>query len=116
MIEHAKKASEKGYGRFQLGAAIYDKKGRLISIGWNKQKTHPKYGSFIFNRIHAEGDALIKALKKTRNLKGAYIVVYRRRGNNAKPCHCCESMLRQAGIAKVYYTNGNKSLSTLQLN
>jgi len=115
MIEHAKKASKNGCGKYRLGAAIYDKKGRLISIGWNKQKTHPKFGSFIYNRIHAEGDALLKALKKKSSLKGSYIVVYRERGNLAKPCSCCEGMLREAGIEKVYYTNGSNTLKEMQL-
>lgn len=116
MIEHAKKASLKGYGRFRLGAAIYDKKGKLVSIGWNKQKTHPKYGSFIFKRIHAEGDALIKALRSSKSLKDGYAVVYRRNGNVAKPCPCCETMLREAGLKEVYYTDGQEKLSKLQLN
>jgi deoxycytidylate deaminase len=115
MIQHAKKASENGHGKFQLGAAIYDKKGRLISVGWNKPKTHPKYGSFIYKTIHAEGDALIKALKTRQSLKGAYIVVYRKRGNRAKPCPCCEAMLREAGIEKVYYTDGPNTVKEMIL-
>jgi deoxycytidylate deaminase len=116
MIEHAKKASRKGYGKYQLGAAIYDKKGKLISVGWNKRKTHPRYGSFVFNRIHAEGDALIKALKTRKSLKDAYIVVYRNNGNKAKPCPCCESMLREAGLKRVYYTDGDDTLKQMRLN
>jgi len=116
MIEHAKKAARNGHGKFRLGAAIYDKKGKLISVGWNKPKTHPKYGSHLFNKIHAEGDALIKALRKTKTLKGAYIVVYRHRGNMAKPCPCCENMLREAGIERVYYTDGKDNLQQMRLN
>ena len=115
MIAHAKKASANGHGKFQLGAAIYDRKGKLISVGWNKPKTHPKYGSFIYKTIHAEGDALIKALKTRKSLKGAYIVVYRTKGNLAKPCPCCESMLREAGIEKVYYTCGDNQLKEMIL-
>lgn len=115
MIDHARKASEKGYGRYQLGAAIYDKRGNLLSTGWNKNKTHPKFGSFIFQRIHAEGDALIKALKRRKDLTGAYIIVYRTNSKNAKPCQCCENMLREAGIEKVYYTNEG-DVQELRLN
>jgi len=115
MIAHAKRASENGYGKFQLGAAIYDKKGKLISVGWNKRKTHPKYGSFIYNRIHAEGDALIKALRSRKSLDGAYIVVYRKGGNRAKPCPCCEAMLREAGIETVYYTDGQNKVKEMTL-
>jgi deoxycytidylate deaminase len=114
IVEDAKKASENSDARFQLGAAIYSKKGKLISVGWNKSKTHPKYGSFIYNTIHAEGDALIKALRTKKSLKGAYIVVYRTRGNLAKPCPCCQTMLREAGISKVYYTD-DKQLKDMTL-
>tara|TARA_R100000008_G_scaffold40816_1_gene23443 strand:+ start:1977 stop:2324 length:348 start_codon:yes stop_codon:yes gene_type:complete len=115
MLVDAKRASEKGYGKFQLGAAIYSKKGKLISSGWNKHKTHPKFGSFLFKNLHAEGDALIKALKTRKSLKGSYIVVYRKRGNRAKPCSCCENMLREAGIEKVYYTDGEYKIREMYL-
>jgi len=116
MIQHAKRASRNGYGKYRLGAAIYNKKGKLISIGWNKHKTHPRYGSHIFSRIHAEGDALIKALKTRKSLRDSYIVVYRQNGNRAKPCPCCESMLREAGIKYVYYTDGDDTLKQMRLN
>jgi len=107
-IKHAKECSRNGYGKFRLGAAIYDKKGKLISKGYNKRKTHPKFGAGYYTRLHAEGDALLKALKSNEDIVGGYCVVYRNKGNLAKPCKCCESMLRESGISEVYYTYGNK--------
>lgn len=106
-VKHAKAASEHGWGKFKIGAAIYSKKGRLISTGFNQDKTHPKFGSNEYQKIHAEGAALWKAIKNNASLEDAYIIVYRIRGNLAKPCPGCQELLRFHGIKTMFYTYGN---------
>jgi hypothetical protein len=96
-----------------ITAVIYDKKGRIISIGKNSYvKTHPKQALHaarvgrpekIF--LHAEMDAIIRC----RNLSKAYRIVVSRvskRGKyvNAKPCPVCESAITESGIKHVEWT------------
>lgn len=96
-----------------ITAVIYDKKGKVLSIGKNSYiKTHPKQAMHaarvgrpdkVF--LHAEMDAIIrcKDLSKAHKIlvsrvksKGAY--------GNAKPCPICEDALREAGIKHVEWT------------
>ena len=96
-----------------ITAIIYDKKGRVLSIGKNSYvKTHPlqakhahKVGRPQKEFKHAEVDAIIRC----RDLSKAYkIVVTRiaRNGSyaNAKPCPICESAIKEAGIKKVEWS------------
>ena len=103
----------------KIASAIVLKK-RVISIGKNSMKTHPfqkKYskheGSIC---IHAENDAIMKALRiigvedlkrsvlyvsraKKESPKGKYIL------GNSKPCAGCSSAIAAFGIKKVVYVN-----------
>lgn len=98
-----------------ITAVIYDKKGRVLSLGKNSYvKTHPKQARHahkvglpekIF--LHAEMDAIIRC----RDLSRAYrILVTRvtRKGEygNAKPCPVCQSAIKEAGISQVEWTDG----------
>lgn len=96
-----------------ITAIIYDKKGRVLSVGKNSYiKTHPKQAKHaskvglpekIF--LHAEMDAIIRCRDLSRAHK---IVVTRitRKGKygNAKPCPVCASGIKEAGIANVEWT------------
>ncbi len=99
--------------RFELTAIIYDKKGRVLSIGKNSYaKTHPyqaecakKAGLPDKIFLHAEIHAIIKC----RNLDKAHkIVVYRfdDEGNpaTAKPCPVCAGAIECAGIKIIEHT------------
>lgn len=96
-----------------ITAIIYDKKGRVISIGKNSYvKSHPKQARHackvglpekIF--LHAEMDAIIrcKSLLKAHKIfvsrisaKGKYV--------NAKPCPICQDAIKEAGIQLVEWT------------
>ena len=96
-----------------ITAIIYDKKGRVLSIGKNSYiKTHPKQAMHaarvgrpekVF--LHAEMDAIIrcKDLSKAHKIfvsrisrKGKYV--------NAKPCPICQDALKDAGIGEVEWT------------
>jgi len=96
-----------------LTAIIYDRKGRVISIGQNSYcKTHPlqkehaeKVGLDEKIYLHAE----IHAIVKCRDLSKAHRIFISRwdkSGNTAmaKPCPVCESAIKAAGIKIVEYT------------
>lgn len=99
--------------RFNITAIIYDKKGRILSIGKNSYiKTHPRQAYYaekvglpskIF--LHAE----IHAIVKCKNIEKAHKIVVLRfdsTGNpvNAKPCPVCESAIKETGIKVIEHT------------
>lgn len=99
--------------RFDLTAIIYDKKGRVLSIGKNSYcKTHPlqkkhadEVGLPEKIYLHAE----IHAIVRCRNLERAHKIVIMRMdadGNpkNAKPCPVCQSAIEAAGIKNIVHT------------
>lgn len=94
-------------------AILYDKKGRILSIGRNSYvKTHPLqarlarqvgHPSRVF--LHAEIDALVKCRDWERI---ASISIFRYGANGlpllAKPCIICEQAIKLARIKEVVYT------------
>jgi|SRR5687768_3970180 len=102
------------YERIKIGAVLV-KKGDVISIGYNRKKTHPtqkKYNKFRNMNghqndfIHAEIDAIIKSKS---NLNGAFIYISRQTCNGelgmCRPCPACMEAIRESGISRVYYTS-----------
>lgn len=99
--------------KHDLTAIIYDKKGRVLSIGKNNYvKTHPmqkeyatKVGEPYKEFLHAEISAIIKC----KNLNRAHkISVFRFNRNGkpalAKPCNVCMSAIGASGIKKIVHT------------
>lgn len=99
--------------RHDLTAVIYDKRGRILSVGKNNySKTHPmqkryaiKVGVPNKQFIHAE----IAAIVNCRNLDKAYrirILRFHRDGSPAlaKPCTICMAAITAAGIAVIDHT------------
>lgn len=99
--------------RQNVTALIYDRRGRIISMGKNSYvKTHPLQAKFanevglehkIF--LHAEIDALVKLKDWSR----AHKMVITRIGKNgdellAKPCPVCERAIKSAGITEIEHT------------
>ena len=98
----------------ELTAIIYDRKGRVLSVGKNNyHKSHPlmahhanKVGLPEKNRIHAEFDAVIRL----KDLSKAYHIAvfrYNKKGEPllAKPCKICESLIASIPtIKKVTHT------------
>lgn len=96
-----------------MTAIIYDKKGRVLSIGKNSYvKTHPlmhlhgmKVGLTEKKCQHAE----ISAIVKCRNLDKAhkiYVTRYDKHGNPllAKPCPICLSAIMATSIKIIEHT------------
>jgi len=95
--------------RDRVGAVILNKKGHVISRGYNKRKTHPlqkRYANSINHHcifLHAEMAAIVRMREQ-----GHTIVVARKtksgRIGMAKPCPICAIAIHEAGIKKVIYT------------
>ena len=90
-------------------AAILRRKGRVVRIGINSNKTHPNYdkhypdGTVIY-RTHAEMDALRDAQP------GDCLEVFRVKSSDgeyamAKPCKHCMIRMQKAGIKRLSYTD-----------
>lgn len=90
--------------------AVLVKKGKVISVGFNKVKTHPK-SPHPFNQIHAEVDAIFNS---RTNLKGTELYIYRETKDGlpamSKPCAHCQKLINSVGIKRIYYSipNGYK--------
>ncbi len=96
-----------------ITAIIYDKRGKVLSIGKNSYvKTHPlqaKYANKVGlpekQFLHAE----ISAIVRCRDLAKAHKIEVFRVGRNgdlllAKPCPVCESAIKASGIKHVEHT------------
>lgn len=99
--------------RFSVTAIIYDKRGRVLSIGQNSYtKTHPLQAEYAKLAgephkvyLHSEVDAIIKCPDLSKAEK---IVVFRHAEDgspaNARPCRICQHAIKLAGISKVEHT------------
>jgi len=90
-------------------AAILRRNGRVIKIGENTSKTHPRFkrqypdGTFA-SHMHAEMNVLRFAepgdkIEVLRFKKGGV------ERSMAKPCHFCQSALKKAGVLNIRYTD-----------
>ena len=96
-----------------ITAIIYDRKGRVLSIGQNSYtKTHPlqaehseKMGFPHKVFLHAE----VAAIVKCKDLSKAHKIVVHRYNNEgkpllAKPCVCCQSAIQATPIKFIEHT------------
>lgn len=100
--------------RQKLIATIFDKRGRVLSVGENSYyKSHPKQAEFakIAGReeaiyLHAEIAAIIKLRNKQDKAYRIFIERYSKDGEPllAKPCEICTVALEMAGIEVIDYT------------
>jgi deoxycytidylate deaminase len=103
-FRYAKKALKNSDYKVQLGAAILYK-NKVISVGYNSLRTHPKFANGLNSyTIHAEISAILKS--KT-DLEGSSLYVYRELQFGpglAKPCDACLVAIIEAKIRCIYYT------------
>ena len=109
------------YERVHIGCiAIYN--NSIISVGWNKSKTHPlqkyynKFRNFnetsnTIHSIHAEIDCISKIQYMDIKWDKVKIFVYREMldGNigMARPCEACMAYIKDMGIKNIYYTTND---------
>lgn len=100
-----------GRGQHNLVAFVLDKRGRVISYGFNEYtKTSPvqakyaaKVGKSCKIYLHAEIAALVKAKGKGDSL---FIARFGKNGGrmNAAPCDICSLAIQKTGIKYVTFT------------
>ena len=105
LFAHAKRVSALSKYRFQLGAVIF-KGNRLISTGYNKNKTHPTAKKYYqHGSVHAEFDAVLHA---NESIDGASMLVCRVKKDGSpamsKPCVMCTQIIFESGIKEVFWT------------
>jgi tRNA(Arg) A34 adenosine deaminase TadA len=97
----------------QITAIIYDKRGRVLSIGKNSYtKSHPTMARYAISVgephkifLHAEIDAILKC----RDLSKAHKISIFREGKRgvpllAKPCKICMSAITAANIPNIEWS------------
>ncbi len=118
-FEAAKAISKLSNHNQKMGCVIVNKH-KIISSGYNSEtKCHrlqaeldmSYYKMESSGKIHAETSALLP-LRRT-DLSKASIFIYRETKDGtkalARPCPCCQKLIKQFGIKHIYYT-GNNSL------
>jgi deoxycytidylate deaminase len=89
-------------------AFILNKK-RILSIGCNSLKSHPKllqYGYRPHAGVHAELSALIRSDSVLHSNNKLVTFRFDKSGNlnNGKPCIFCQRALNDAGMKEVWYS------------
>lgn len=105
------KAGEKALknGRVYHLAAILRRKGRVVKIGINTDKTHPRFtrtypDGTIASHMHAEMNVL-RFAEPGDTLEVLRIRKLDKKFAMAKPCTYCMKFIKSAGISKVSFTN-----------
>lgn len=93
--------------RHKHGAVVV-KSGRVLGMGYNKQRNHPSVIMEGRHRLDCGYHAEIDALKRVPDPRGCTIFVARvnRQGEDllSKPCDNCAKELERLGVKKVIYT------------
>ena len=95
-------------GRKYHLCAILRRKGRVIAIGENTNKTHPRFErTYPDGNISAHMHAEMNVLRFAKS--GDELEVMRFRNNDtlamAKPCNYCMHYIKELNIKKVRYTD-----------
>lgn len=103
MIHIAIKEALKSNCRYKHGAVIA-KGGCVITKGYNKKKEHPRWGGGHWNGVHAEADAIRKALSLGVDLSKCVLYIARHNKGISKPCPDCAKLIKKYNIKKVVFT------------
>ena len=107
-------------GRTYHLAAILKRDGRVIRIGENTHKTHPR-----FKRQYSDGTwgshmhAEMNVLRFARPGDEIEVMRFTKCGKHmtmAKPCPLCEEEIKKSGIKKVKYTNWEGEWEELKID
>jgi tRNA(Arg) A34 adenosine deaminase TadA len=106
-------------GRTYHLAAILKRNGRVVRVGENTSKTHPR-----FKRQYADGSwgshmhAEMNVLRFAEPGDEVEVIRFSKCGHTwtmAKPCALCMYHLRNSGIKRVRYTNWDGEWEELEL-
>lgn len=107
-LAFAKYLASKSRSRQKHGAVVV-KAGRVLGIGYNKDKNHPMQVSPEHIKTHCSRHAELEAIRDANwNVRGATLYVARinntGQDRNSKPCERCEVVINETQIKKVIYT------------
>ena len=106
--------------RFKHGAIIYDKRGTIVSVGFNKRRSSTVLARYGYYNCwhHAESDAIIKALRGGADLRGCSLLVVRIGKNklcNSRPCAHCMALILDVGIDDVWFSDCDGEIQEMML-
>jgi len=110
LIEIARALKEKNVSGRCFHVSFVLNKSRLLSIGFNKYKTHPQTRNYSYHRfagIHSEMDAVLKlGLNDCRGLTLINIRIDAH-GNlcNSAMCNGCSELTKKLNFKRIIYTN-----------
>ena len=98
--------AQSGEYKQRHGAVIYHR-GHILSIGYNRKKTHPVAAKFYdFGYLHSELDAILKCDEEV--IRGAMLACVRinRVGTlmYSRPCEGCRKAMVEYGIIAMVYS------------
>ena len=100
----AKKASKRSDHHSHKIGCVITKKNRVLGIGHNLMKTHPK-SPHSHKSIHAEYMAFLNSYK---DIKGSTVYIFREQKNgnwaSSRPCKDCWKFLMECGVKEVVYS------------
>lgn len=97
----AKKQAAKSCHKYRHGAIII-KGGRVLAKGFNRDKTSPTWGSGYKGKIHAESDAIRRAVTQGVRIRGATMIVVRLDDGPSKPCYKCMELIEKFGLEVIH--------------
>lgn len=105
-FELAKKVSKNSQHKDHQVGSVITYKNRILSVGFNKTKTHPKSHS-PWKTTHAEFDAVLSLGNIDYSKCSIYVYRELKTGTmgNSKPCVWCQKMLKSIGLTTVYYSH-----------
>lgn len=100
---------------YRVGAVLY-KRGKVLAVGTNSYKTHPKLKPFTeWPFIHAESSTILR--QGMDNCNGLSLLVARVTKHLdvscARPCEACMSLCQHVGIRNITYTNWKGQLESI---
>lgn len=101
IVKLAAKVCLKSNMRQKMAAIIYDNRGRVISVGYNRWLvigSQRNKQPFRYS-IHAEADAIAGCSRE--ELFGKNIFIYREGNKNARPCQDCSNLIKKYGFRTV---------------
>jgi hypothetical protein len=99
--------------------AFLVKKSKIVKIGWNRKRTHPKIAKHPYHDgyvgTHAELDVIIKSGLDTLDDHSMIVLRVDRKGRlaNSKPCTGCLSLLKSYNVSEVFYSDGEGKIEKL---
>lgn len=113
----ARYMAAKSQARQKHGAVVV-KSGRVLGIGYNKDKNHPMQVSPEHIKTHCSRHAEVEAIRDAGfAVSGAILYVARvnrqGRDRNSKPCIYCQAVIESTNIKRVIYTEGENNVNFL---